>query len=80
MTFEEMRDVRKQAGSIWGLRVAIGLEFVAARQAYLNCSIIFAPTGRLVALAGLDRGGTLALASIYLTTIPAMAYQQYLFF
>jgi len=47
----------------------------------LNCSIIFAPAGELVpvALAALDRGGTLVLAGIYMTPIPAMDYQHYLF-
>lgn len=47
----------------------------------LNSSIIFAPAGELVpvALAVLDRGGTLALAGIHMTPIPAMDYQQYLF-
>jgi propanol-preferring alcohol dehydrogenase len=47
----------------------------------LNCSIIFAPAGQLVpvALAGLARGGTLALAGIDMTPIPATDYQQYLF-
>jgi propanol-preferring alcohol dehydrogenase len=47
----------------------------------LNSSILFAPAGELVpvALAALDRGGTLALAGIHMTPLPAMDYQQYLF-
>jgi propanol-preferring alcohol dehydrogenase len=47
----------------------------------LRSSILFAPAGELVpvALAALDRGGTLALAGIYMTPIPEMDYQKYLF-
>jgi propanol-preferring alcohol dehydrogenase len=47
----------------------------------LRSSILFAPAGELVpiALSALDKGGTLALAGIYMTPIPAMDYQQYLF-
>jgi propanol-preferring alcohol dehydrogenase len=43
--------------------------------------ILFAPAGELVApaLAALDRGGTLAVAGIYLTDIPVLRYQQHLF-
>jgi len=38
----------------------------------LDAAILFAPVGDLVlpALAALDRGGTLAIAGIYLTDIP----------
>ncbi len=44
-------------------------------------SILFAPVGTLVppALAALDRGGTLALAGIYMTPIPEMDYGKYMF-
>jgi propanol-preferring alcohol dehydrogenase len=47
----------------------------------LDSAIIFAPVGDLVpvALAGLDRGGTLAIAGIYLTGIPALDYDTHLF-
>jgi len=42
----------------------------------MNSSIIFAPAGNLVpvALAALDRGGTLTLAGITMTMIPEMDY------
>ena len=33
----------------------------------------------LPALAALDRGGTLAIAGIYLTDIPSLNYQEHLF-
>jgi propanol-preferring alcohol dehydrogenase len=47
----------------------------------LDSAILFAPAGDLVlpAMAALDRGGTLAIAGIYLTDIPAMSYDRYLF-
>jgi propanol-preferring alcohol dehydrogenase len=48
----------------------------------LHSAIIFAPTGQLVplALSALDRGGTLALAGIYMSQIPAMDYGSSLFY
>ena len=47
----------------------------------LDAAILFAPVGDLVlpALAALDRGGTLAVAGIYLTDIPALSYERHLF-
>ena len=47
----------------------------------LDSAILFAPVGTLVppGLAALDRGGTLAIAGIYLTDIPALNYEKHLF-
>jgi propanol-preferring alcohol dehydrogenase len=47
----------------------------------LDSAILFAPVGTLVppALAALDRGGTLAVAGIYLTDIPSLNYDTHLF-
>jgi len=47
----------------------------------LDAAILFAPVGDLVppALAALDRGGTLAVAGIYLTDIPSLSYERHLF-
>ncbi len=47
----------------------------------LDSAILFAPVGELVlsALEGLDRGGTLAIAGIHLSDVPAMNYQRHLF-
>jgi len=47
----------------------------------LQSAILFAPAGPLVlpALLALDKGGTLALAGIYMTPIPEMDYGRYLF-
>ncbi len=46
-----------------------------------DSAIIFAPAGSLVpqALARLRKGGTLALAGIYMTSIPEMDYETHLF-
>jgi propanol-preferring alcohol dehydrogenase len=47
----------------------------------LDSAIIFAPAGELVldALNALDKGGTLALAGIYMTPIPQMDYMKYIY-
>jgi propanol-preferring alcohol dehydrogenase len=47
----------------------------------LDSAIIFAPAGDIVpvALAALDRGGTLAIAGIHLSDIPSMTYAAHLF-
>jgi alcohol dehydrogenase, propanol-preferring len=47
----------------------------------LDSAILFAPVGDLVlpALAALDRGGTLAIAGIYLSDIPSLNYERHLF-
>lgn len=48
----------------------------------LDAAILFAPVGDLVlpALEALDRGGTLAIAGIYLSDIPTLNYERHLFF
>ena len=47
----------------------------------LDSAIIFAPAGDIVpvALAALDRGGTVAIAGIHLSDIPSMTYTDHLF-
>lgn len=63
----------------------IGVDFVGESREVppvpLDASIIFAPAGDLVPLAlrALDRGGTLALAGIHLSDIPALHYASDLF-
>jgi propanol-preferring alcohol dehydrogenase len=53
----------------------------AAPPEPLDSAILFAPVGTLVppALAALDRGGTLAVAGIYLSHIPSLHYTEHLF-
>ena len=67
--------------------LALHLGATSARGAYdappepLDAAILFAPVGDLVpvALAALDRGGTLAVAGIHLSDVPALRYQEHLF-
>jgi len=53
----------------------------AAPPEPLDSAILFAPVGTLVlpALVALDRGGTLAVAGIYLSDIPPLNYEEHLF-
>lgn len=48
----------------------------------MNSSIVFAPAGPLAleALANTERGGTVALAGIYMTPIPEMDYLKHLYY
>jgi len=48
----------------------------------LDSAILFAPVGDLVpvALSALDRGGTLAVAGIYLSDIAMLRYEKHLFY
>ncbi|HTV99997.1 MAG TPA: zinc-dependent alcohol dehydrogenase family protein [Streptosporangiaceae bacterium] len=67
--------------------LALGLGAASAQDSFdpapepLDSAILFAPVGTLVppALAALDRGGTLAVAGIYLSDIPVLNYQKHLF-
>lgn len=48
----------------------------------LDAALLFAPVGTLVppALRALDRGGTLAIAGIHLSDVPALSYEEHLFY
>jgi propanol-preferring alcohol dehydrogenase len=48
----------------------------------LDAAVLFAPAGGLVpvALAALDRGGTLAIAGIHLSDVPSLRYEEHLFY
>ncbi|MGV3721330.1 MAG: zinc-dependent alcohol dehydrogenase family protein [Actinomycetota bacterium] len=72
---ERHQELARQMGARWvGAADAIPPE-------KLHSAIIFAPAGELVpaALDALDKGGTLALAGIYMSPIPQMDYQRSLF-
>jgi alcohol dehydrogenase, propanol-preferring len=68
-------------------KLALDLGAASAGGAYdeppepLDAAVLFAPVGDLVpvALRALDRGGTLAIAGIYLSEIPALNYERHLF-
>lgn len=72
---EEHRALASRLGAIWTGKAS------DEPPEKMNSSIIFAPAGDLVleALRFLEKGGTLALAGIYMTPIPEMDYIKYLY-
>lgn len=68
-------------------QLALDLGAASAAGAYdappepLDAAILFAPVGDLVpvALAALDRGGTLSIAGIHLSDIPSLNYEKHVF-
>ena len=81
--------VDRQADDLDGALFELALELGAssaqdsfdAAPELLDSAIIFAPVGEVVppALRNLARGGTVAIAGIYLTDIPALDYEIDLF-
>jgi propanol-preferring alcohol dehydrogenase len=73
---EGHRELARRMGADW-----VG-EAPAEFPEKLDSAIIFAPAGELVppTLAALKKGGTLALAGIYMTTIPPLDYEKHLFY
>lgn len=72
---EEHRALARQLGATW-----VG-EAAEMPPNTLHSAIMFAPAGELVppALRALEKGGTLALAGIYMTPIPSLDYTRDLF-
>jgi len=72
---EEHRELASKLGAVW---TGTSKDEPPIK---MDSSIIFAPAGELVldALRVLDKGGTLALAGIYMTPIPEMGYVKYLY-
>ncbi|UCH91160.1 MAG: zinc-dependent alcohol dehydrogenase family protein [Nitrospirota bacterium] len=72
---EEHRNLARQLGAVW-----VG-EASDMPPETLHSAIMFAPAGELVppALRALEKGGTLAVAGIYLTSIPSLDYTLDLF-
>ena len=70
------RRLAREMGAVW-----VG-EDANAMPVKVDSAILFAPVGDLVlpALAVLDRGGTLAVAGIHLSDIPALDYERFLFY
>jgi len=73
---EKHRELARQLGASW-----VG-ENPAELPVKVDSAIIFAPVGTLVppALEKLKKGGTLAVAGIYLTDVPPLNYEQHLFY
>jgi propanol-preferring alcohol dehydrogenase len=72
---KERRDLARKLGAAW---TGSAEETPPTKT---DSAIIFAPAGSLVldALAKTEKGGTVALAGIYMTPIPEMDYQKYLY-
>jgi alcohol dehydrogenase, propanol-preferring len=70
------RELARRLGASW-----VG-DIGDAMPAKAHGTILFAPAGELVpvALRNLGRGGTLALAGIYMTSVPALDYERDLFY
>ncbi len=73
---ESHRELARRMGAEW-----VG-EDPREMPVKADSAIIFAPAGELVppALAALKKGGTLALAGIYMSDVPAMQYETHLFY
>ncbi|HLA83684.1 MAG TPA: zinc-dependent alcohol dehydrogenase family protein [Thermoguttaceae bacterium] len=69
------RDLARRMGAAW-----VG-ERAEDMPVKTHAAIIFAPAGELVpaALERLEKGGTLALAGIYMTPIPTLDYERHVF-
>jgi len=72
---EANRQLARQLGAAW---VGGSSDMPPAK---LHASVIFAPAGQLIpdALGLLERGGTVALAGIYMSTVPSMDYRRHLY-
>lgn len=70
------RELARQLGAAW-----VG-ESAAELPARVHSAILFAPAGALIpaALERLAPGGTLACAGIHMSPIPALDYEQHLFY
>ncbi len=78
--------VMSRGGRHQELAEALGADWVGSATAppphKLDAAILFAPAGELVqpALEALERGGILAVAGIYLSSIPPLDYERHLFY
>ena len=77
--------VMTRSAEAQGLALSLGADSAQGSEdpppVRLDSAILFAPVGSLVpvALRALDRGGTLAVAGIYLSDIPGLEYERDLF-
>jgi propanol-preferring alcohol dehydrogenase len=73
---ESHRQLAREMGAAW-----VG-ENASEMPAKVDSGIMFAPAGNLVpeALTNLEKGGTLALAGIYMSDIPRLDYTSMLFY
>jgi len=73
---ETHRQLARDMGAVWAGDRADEM------PVKVDSAILFAPAGELVppALGSLEKGGTLSLAGIYMTPIPEMDYERYVFY
>jgi propanol-preferring alcohol dehydrogenase len=73
---EKHRRLALEMGAEWAGETTDGIPGLA------DSAVVFAPAGELVpaALRVLKKGGTLAVAGIYLTPVPPLDYEQHLFY
>jgi len=73
---EEHVQLARDMGAAWAGTTTDGMPEKA------DSAIIFAPAGELVppALEALEKGGTLALAGIYMSDIPSLNYERHVFY
>jgi propanol-preferring alcohol dehydrogenase len=73
---KQHQELARSLGAEWAGETTAGM------PGRVDSAIIFAPAGELVpqALSCIEKGGTLAMAGIYMSAIPALDYTQHLFF
>jgi alcohol dehydrogenase, propanol-preferring len=72
----EHQELARRLGAAWAGETIDGM------PGNVDSAIIFAPAGDLVpfALSRIEKGGTLAVAGIYMSPIPSLDYTKHLFF
>jgi propanol-preferring alcohol dehydrogenase len=70
------QDLARRLGADWASETSEGM------PEKVDSAIIFAPAGDLVpvALSCIEKGGTLAMAGIYMSPVPSMDYTKHLFY
>lgn len=77
----EHRKLALKLGAVWAGEARHGGQAGQTPPQKPDASILFAPDGKLVpvALGDLQKGGTLAIADIYMSPIPELNYEKHLF-
>jgi propanol-preferring alcohol dehydrogenase len=70
------QELARRLGAAWAS------ESIAGMPGKVDSAIIFAPAGELVpiALSCVEKGGTLAMAGIYMSPVPSLDYTEHLFY
>jgi propanol-preferring alcohol dehydrogenase len=73
---EMHQELARRLGAAWASETSNGM------PGKVDSAIIFAPAGELVpiALSCVEKGGTLAMAGIYMSRVPSMDYTEHLFY